>query len=100
MAVTQPRRVAALSLATRVAEEKNWRIGKQVGYIIRFEVRVTIRRRFFPLTFVYKSLSKLGYSSFFNLWQLFGYKPKVLHLKRNKRKLLCSGNLSEVFVEI
>ncbi|CAH8456151.1 unnamed protein product [Schistosoma guineensis] len=37
MAVTQPRRVAALSLATRVAEEKNWRIGKQVGYIIRFE---------------------------------------------------------------
>lgn len=47
MAVTQPRRVAALSLATRVAEEKNWRIGKQVGYIIRFEVRVTIRRRFF-----------------------------------------------------
>ncbi|CAH8833475.1 unnamed protein product [Trichobilharzia szidati] len=37
MAVTQPRRVAALTLATRVAEEKNWQIGKQVGYIIRFE---------------------------------------------------------------
>ncbi|KAH8854064.1 putative ATP-dependent RNA helicase DHX35 [Schistosoma japonicum] len=37
MAVTQPRRVAALTLSTRVAEEKNWQIGKQVGYIIRFE---------------------------------------------------------------
>ncbi|CAH8433982.1 unnamed protein product [Heterobilharzia americana] len=37
IAVTQPRRVAALTLATRVAEEKNWQIGKQVGYIIRFE---------------------------------------------------------------
>ncbi|KAF8566703.1 hypothetical protein P879_05439, partial [Paragonimus westermani] len=37
MAVTQPRRVAALTLATRVAEEKNWQLGAKVGYSIRFE---------------------------------------------------------------
>lgn len=38
MAITQPRRVAALTLATRIAEEKNWNLGAQVGYAIRFEV--------------------------------------------------------------
>ncbi|THD24195.1 ATP dependent RNA helicase DHX35 [Fasciola hepatica] len=37
MAITQPRRVAALTLATRVAEEKNWKLGAHVGYAIRFE---------------------------------------------------------------
>uniref|UniRef100_A0A0X3PN94 RNA helicase n=1 Tax=Schistocephalus solidus TaxID=70667 RepID=A0A0X3PN94_SCHSO len=37
IAVTQPRRVAALTLAARVAEEKNWRLGQEVGYLIRFE---------------------------------------------------------------
>ncbi|TGZ66585.1 hypothetical protein CRM22_005256 [Opisthorchis felineus] len=37
MAVTQPRRVAALTLAARVAEEKNWQLGQHVGYSIRFE---------------------------------------------------------------
>ncbi|CAL8082395.1 unnamed protein product [Calicophoron daubneyi] len=37
MVVTQPRRVAALTLATRVAEEKNWKLGAHVGYAIRFE---------------------------------------------------------------
>ncbi|KAA0186313.1 hypothetical protein FBUS_03538 [Fasciolopsis buskii] len=37
MAITQPRRVAALTLATRIAEEKNWNLGAQVGYAIRFE---------------------------------------------------------------
>ncbi|VEL14380.1 unnamed protein product [Protopolystoma xenopodis] len=37
MAITQPRRVAAITLATRVAEEKNWKLGVQVGYSIRFE---------------------------------------------------------------
>lgn len=35
--VSQPRRVAALTLASRVAEEKNWQLGTNVGYSIRFE---------------------------------------------------------------
>lgn len=34
---TQPRRVAAMSVAARVAEEMGTRLGTQVGYTIRFE---------------------------------------------------------------
>lgn len=34
---TQPRRVAAMSVAARVAEERGVRLGKEVGYSIRFE---------------------------------------------------------------
>ncbi|XP_066516300.1 ATP-dependent RNA helicase DHX33 [Hoplias malabaricus] len=37
VAVTQPRRVAAISLAGRVAQEKNTTLGKLVGYTVRFE---------------------------------------------------------------
>ncbi|XP_051540938.1 ATP-dependent RNA helicase DHX33 [Myxocyprinus asiaticus] len=37
IAVTQPRRVAAISLAGRVAEEKRVQLGKLVGYTVRFE---------------------------------------------------------------
>jgi HrpA-like RNA helicase len=35
--VTQPRRVAAITVATRVAKEKNVRLGELVGYSVRFE---------------------------------------------------------------
>jgi pre-mRNA-splicing factor ATP-dependent RNA helicase DHX16 len=34
---TQPRRVAAMSVASRVAEEMGVRVGAEVGYSIRFE---------------------------------------------------------------
>lgn len=34
---TQPRRVAAMSVAARVAEELNFKLGSEVGYSIRFE---------------------------------------------------------------
>jgi len=37
VAVTQPRRVAAVSVAARVAEEVGCRVGELVGYAIRFE---------------------------------------------------------------
>ncbi|XP_067393949.1 ATP-dependent RNA helicase DHX33 isoform X2 [Emydura macquarii macquarii] len=37
IAVTQPRRVAAISLATRVSDEKKTELGKLVGYTVRFE---------------------------------------------------------------
>ncbi|KAI7813069.1 ATP-dependent RNA helicase DHX33 [Triplophysa rosa] len=37
IAVTQPRRVAAISLSGRVAEEKKVQLGKMVGYTVRFE---------------------------------------------------------------
>ncbi|GAB1600938.1 pre-mRNA-splicing factor ATP-dependent RNA helicase DHX16 [Argonauta hians] len=34
---TQPRRVAAMSVASRVAEEMSFKLGNEVGYSIRFE---------------------------------------------------------------
>jgi len=34
---TQPRRVAAMSVAARVADEMNKKLGNEVGYSIRFE---------------------------------------------------------------
>lgn len=37
VACTQPRRVAAMSVAARVAEEMDVMIGQEVGYSIRFE---------------------------------------------------------------
>ena len=41
VAVTQPRRIAATSLATRVAEEMGTSLGLTVGYSIRFDEKVT-----------------------------------------------------------
>ena len=35
--VTQPRRVAAISVAQRVAEERGVRLGQEVGYHVRFD---------------------------------------------------------------
>ncbi|XP_076445532.1 ATP-dependent RNA helicase DHX33-like [Babylonia areolata] len=37
IAVTQPRRVAAISLAQRVSKEMGVELGKEVGYCVRFE---------------------------------------------------------------
>ncbi|KAL8288088.1 hypothetical protein RB597_000263 [Gaeumannomyces tritici] len=37
IAVTQPRRIAAINVALRVAEEFGCEVGKEVGYSIRFE---------------------------------------------------------------
>jgi HrpA-like RNA helicase len=37
IAVTQPRRVAAIAVARRVAEERGGRVGGEVGYAVRFE---------------------------------------------------------------
>jgi pre-mRNA-splicing factor ATP-dependent RNA helicase DHX15/PRP43 len=37
IACTQPRRVAAMSIAKRVADEMDVQLGKEVGYSIRFE---------------------------------------------------------------
>jgi len=37
IAVTQPRRVAAMSVAARVADEMDVQLGQHVGYLIRFE---------------------------------------------------------------
>ncbi|XP_071706104.1 probable pre-mRNA-splicing factor ATP-dependent RNA helicase DEAH4 [Rutidosis leptorrhynchoides] len=43
IAVTQPRRVAAVSVSRRVAQELGVRLGEDVGYAIRFEDRTSER---------------------------------------------------------
>ncbi|PHH68989.1 hypothetical protein CDD80_7087 [Ophiocordyceps camponoti-rufipedis] len=45
MLVTQPRRISALGLADRVAEERCSRVGEEVGYAIRGEARRSERTR-------------------------------------------------------
>lgn len=48
--VLEPRRIAALSAATRIAEENDWLIGEEVGYQVRFENRSSSRTRLKFLT--------------------------------------------------
>ncbi|KAH7515527.1 hypothetical protein FEM48_Zijuj10G0036300 [Ziziphus jujuba var. spinosa] len=48
--VTQPRRVAAVSVARRVAQELDVPLGEEVGYAIRFEDRTSERTRIKYLT--------------------------------------------------
>ena len=50
IAVTQPRRVAAINLAKRVAEERDVKLGHEVGYSIRFDNCSTKRTRIQYLT--------------------------------------------------
>ena len=43
--VLQPRRVAARSVAARIADEQGWTLGREVGYQIRFERRASASTR-------------------------------------------------------
>ncbi|VDP08833.1 unnamed protein product [Heligmosomoides polygyrus] len=55
IAVTQPRRVAVVTLAARVAEEKDTILGQDVGYTVRFDdvtddqTKIKLFRDFFEL---------------------------------------------------
>lgn len=44
IACTQPRRVAAMSVAKRVSEEMNCKLGEEVGYSIRFEDKTSYEK--------------------------------------------------------
>ena len=46
----QPRRVAARSLARRVAQEQGWTLGEEIGWQIRFERRFGARTRLLVAT--------------------------------------------------
>lgn len=50
VAVTQPRRVAAINLATRVAQEYGCNVGEQVGYSVRFDNATSSKTRLKYLT--------------------------------------------------
>lgn len=43
--VLQPRRIAARSVAARIAEEQGWQLGREVGYQVRLERRVSAETR-------------------------------------------------------
>lgn len=45
VAVTQPRRVAAMSVASRVATERGCRLGDEVSYAVRFDDCTSHRTR-------------------------------------------------------
>ncbi|MCU1231475.1 MAG: hrpB [Acidobacteria bacterium] len=46
----QPRRIAARALARRIADERRWSIGEEVGWQIRFERRFTDRTKLLVAT--------------------------------------------------
>jgi ATP-dependent helicase HrpB len=46
----QPRRVAARAIATRIADERGWTIGREVGWQVRFERRFTDETRLLVAT--------------------------------------------------
>ena len=46
----QPRRVAARAVATRIAQEQGWTIGREVGWQIRFERRFSRETRLLVVT--------------------------------------------------
>ncbi|KAJ1374218.1 hypothetical protein KIN20_036852 [Parelaphostrongylus tenuis] len=48
--VTQPRRLAAISLANRVATEMNTSVGEEVGYHVRFEKKISATTQIAYLT--------------------------------------------------
>ena len=50
LVMLQPRRVAARAAATRIAEENNWQLGRQVGYHVRLERVMTSQTRLRVLT--------------------------------------------------
>src|SRR6059058_5851758 len=46
----QPRRVAARALARRIAAERGWSVGEEIGWKIRFERRFSARTRLLVAT--------------------------------------------------
>ena len=50
LVMLQPRRVAARTMAARIAEENNWNLGDEVGYHVRFDRNLTARTRLRVLT--------------------------------------------------
>ena len=69
--ITQPRRIAAISLSKRVSEEMNTKIGDLVGYSVRFKEKVSSKTKIKFMTdgmllrecILDKNLSKYKYIS-------------------------------------
>ena len=50
LVMLQPRRVAARASAQRIAEEQGWELGREVGYHVRFEKKISPNTRLRVLT--------------------------------------------------
>ncbi len=50
LVILQPRRVAARAVAMRIAEEQGWTLGREVGYHVRFDRKITHGTRLRVLT--------------------------------------------------
>jgi ATP-dependent helicase HrpB len=50
LVMLQPRRVAARAAAARIADERGWHVGREVGYVVRFERRVGPETRLHIMT--------------------------------------------------
>ena len=64
---TQPRRIAAISLAQRVAQEMDVRVGHEVGFVVRFEHKVspkTVLRYVTDGTLLRKTMKDRALSSY------------------------------------
>ncbi|HEY8279171.1 MAG TPA: ATP-dependent helicase HrpB [Bdellovibrionota bacterium] len=48
--VLEPRRIAAISASQRVAEERRWELGREVGYQVRFDKKTSRQTRLIFLT--------------------------------------------------
>lgn len=48
--VLEPRRISAIGASARVAEERKWTLGQEVGYQVRFERRVSSNTRLVYMT--------------------------------------------------
>src|SRR5580704_12589650 len=46
----EPRRVAARAIARRIAEERGWRVGREVGWHVRFERHFSAETRLLVAT--------------------------------------------------
>lgn len=50
IAVLEPRRIAAVSAANRIADENNWKLGQEVGYEVRFDRNISQNTKIIFLT--------------------------------------------------
>ncbi len=109
IAVTQPRRVAAQTVARRVCEERGCRLGDEVGYCVRFDNQSNPNTKIKYLTdgmLVHESITdKLlknygivmldeAHERSIHTDILFG----LLHLALQKRYLLCASALRNIFL--
>ncbi|GAB2214360.1 hypothetical protein Droror1_Dr00018703 [Drosera rotundifolia] len=104
--VTQPRRVATVSVARRVAQEQGVQLGEEVGYAIRFEDRTSEKTRIKYLTdgvLLRESLSSPELNSYsviildeahersLNMDILLGLMKRLVSMRGSKLKVLVTS---------